>query len=237
MRSRVTVYVAGAILGLMLAGALGGCVSTKNDFSYDKNGWGGADLKYVAGPDGIQLDSGLMVNRDFRWAGGEVSFEFLDRPDIFWGIYFLDLTFRAERRAKITGDTQLVHTQDGTFVGMKLPKSQYWTLWPFDKVMRFVFCSDGTTKIMEAEWYTALLEDHLTACRASSSRPADIQPGWNTMRIRIENGQCAYWLNGKENVIGTIRIDSRYNGQFGFFVKSGGPLLIRNLQMTPAKGK
>lgn len=239
--SRRRLAILTCLPAVLLSFAAIGCASAKNDFDYDKNGWGGDNLKYAVSGDTIQLGSGMMVNRDFRWAGGEISFEFQDTPDLVWGIKLLDLRFRPERRARICSDKQLVRDQKGAapYVGTKFPKSDYWKLWRFDSVFDFKFYADAKVapyKALGAVWNSSLQEDHVTACVGSNSLPVDIQRNeWNTLRVQIANGECRYWINGVPNPVGQIKIDPRYDGQLAVFVEGGGPLCIRNLRLTSGK--
>ncbi len=228
---------AAVLCGLLMIAA--GCGSTppQHDFRYDNRGWGGPDLKYAVTPLGnvIRLDSGMLVNRDFRWAEEEFSFEFLDSRDLVWGIRLLDLVFRPARRQQLCSGRQLFATASGEFVvGNRLSPSEYWRLWEHDRVLDLAFVPDKQGqryKILVGSWKEAYLENGLKAVEVGGTLQVNIHPDiWNTFSAKIVRGQLTYTVNGQPGP-SPIRLDPRSNGQLGIFVRQGGPLCIRNLKL------
>lgn len=217
-----------------LAAALGGCWdSVIRDTTFDRQGWGGPKLDYSLASDGmITIKSGMLMNKDFRWAESEFSFEFLDRRDLIWGIRLMDTVFATQRREALR-NTRLKIGDDVFVVGKDLPADQ---LWKFDTVLDAELRRDEKSrgyKVLDGVWYERILDSGKTGVRVSAPCDVRIKPNtWNTFSAKIAGGKFVFALNGVENR-GVIQIDQRTNGRLGIFVRADGPLLIRNLRLGP----
>ncbi len=220
-----------AACAALLATAVG-CKS--HEMKFDRHGWGGPSLEYDRQAKGttIILRSGMLVNKDFRWAESEFQFEFLDRRDLAWGIRLLDTVF-SEGRRKALRDTR-VKIGDQTFVlGKDLPPEQ---LWKFDTVVDVQLRRDKKSrgyKVLDGVWYESFLEDGRTGVRIRAVRDVRVKPNtWNRMRVTVDGGKVSFRINDEPDK-GALQVDQRANGRLGIFLEAGGPLLIRNLQLGP----
>jgi hypothetical protein len=227
-----------ALLGLLLA-ATAGCKGSGGvkDFDFDSHGWGGPNLTYRfdAAAKIIRIDSGMLVNRDFRWAESQFSFEFLDTRDLVWGFRLLDVVFSPMRHEALR--TTRVKIGEREFVpGRNLPPGQ---MWKFDTVLDVEFrpeTSGGTYKVLDGVWYESIMDNGKFGVRVTAPHAARIkQNAWNTFSARIVRGKLEYQINGEPGQ-GTFQIDARTNGRLGMFVQAGGPLLIRNVRLGAQSG-
>jgi len=226
-----------ALCGLVTL-ALAGCNSapTKKGFEFDNSGWGGAGVKYEADPaqEAFKVQSGLLLNRDFRWADSEFSFDFFDTPDVKWTLVLLDSVF-LEARRKDLHDTWIKTAPKKFELGKDLGPAQ---LWVFDRVAEMKFRRDrkgASYKVLDAWWYPRIRDE---------GRQADIRlklvydvrlrrNSWNTFRAKITRGKLTYWVNGEQGK-DPFEIDRRANGRLGIFVQPGVPLRLRNVRLGPA---
>jgi len=228
-------WCAAAVCGLLVLAAAG-CngPSRKKDFEFDGSGWGGADLEHRSSPSTgtFQIESGLLLNRDFRWADSEFSFDFFDTPDLKWNLVLLDSVFLSARRKDLR-DTWIKTAPKKFELGKDLGPAQ---LWVFDRVAEMGFRRDqkGTTyKVLDAWWYPRIRDE---------GRQADVRlklvydvrvrrSSWNTFRAKVAGGRLTYWVNGEAGK-DPITIDARANGRLGIFVQKGVPLRLRNFRLS-----
>lgn len=224
-----------AVLCVLLLAA--GCAgSTDSDgMRFDKDGWGGPNLKYVMNHSTgtIRVDSGMLMNEAFRWRGGEMSFEFLDSPEVVWGVRLLDLAYSAQRREELLRTWARIG--DKRFpLGKDLPPDQ---MWKFDMALDIDLRLDKEGrgyKVLTGCWYEEILDGGRMGVLVSGTQTVDIKrDAWNTFSAKVADGQFRYAINGRTG--GPLRLDPRMNGRAGIFVTSGGPFLIRNLKLTSAK--
>jgi diadenosine tetraphosphatase ApaH/serine/threonine PP2A family protein phosphatase len=222
------------LLCALLGATLAGCNGTQGalDIRFDDRGWGGPNLEYSvdSATKGIRIERGMLINKDFCWAGSEFSFEFLDTRDLVWGFRLLDEVFAAARREALR--TAKVKIGDREFVpGRGLPADQ---MWKFDTVLD-AECrpeKDGKTyKVLDVVWYESILENGRLGVRVSAPYEVRIRPQvWNKFSAQIVNGKLTYAVNG-EACKSPLQMDKRMNGRMGIFVLKGGPLCVRNIQL------
>lgn len=215
--------------GLLIAAA--GC-RTNTEIKFDERGWGGPGLEYTLGgqDNTITIKAGMLMNKDFRWAESEFSFEFLDRRDVVWGFRLLDAAFSAARGEALRNT--IVKIGDRVFVlGKNLPADK---MWKFDTMLDVEFTRDKkgrAYKVLDGVWYETILDSGRKGPRISATRDVRIKAnGWNTFSARIAGGKLTYSLNGEPGR-GALQIDPRSNGRLGIFVGSGGHLMLRNLRL------
>jgi hypothetical protein len=223
---------AGVSLGLAGVGCR--AVEPQHDFPFDANGWGGDQPVYRIDPatQEIALRKGMMVRRDFEWAGGEVSFEFRDSRELVWGLVLLDEEFRRERRARLLGPNSALKVGPDTYQpGKKLSPDQYWKLWRADRVLTVEIRADAKGlgyKVLTGWSIDRILENSLDGSEARSTHRIRVKPGvWNRFRAQVVGGEFSYWLNGRPGP-GPLKVDPRTHGRLGIFVERGGPLRLRN---------
>ena len=195
-------------------------------------------MKYSLAPVGnvMKIESGMLVNRDFRWAESEFSFEFLDSRDLIWGIRLLDRVFRPARRRELRRARTIVKTGPKTFTsGSKLPPDQLWRFWKFDRMLDVAFLQQrkGTGyKVLAGSWKERIFDTGLDAVEIEDGHKVKIKRNaWNKFSAKIVGGKLTYLLNGEAGS-GSFQVDPRTNGRLGIFVHQGGPLYIRNLKFN-----
>jgi hypothetical protein len=221
---------------LLVAGCASNQALTIRQIEFDTRGWGGPNLDYEVDPrtGEILLRSGMMVHRDFRWGSSEFRFDFHDTRDLVWGIRLLDSVFRPARRADLRKTWVKVGPKNWKR-GREIPPEH---LLAHDAVAEMSFVPDPTPnayKLMRGRWDVRILDEGLEAVRVEGQRALNIRRGqWNQFRVRVDDGEVTYWLNGRRGETGEkpIRIDSRANGRLGIVIQSGGPLRIRNLRFS-----
>lgn len=230
-----------ALLSCLLVVGVIGCKGApeQHDFAFDRHGWGGPDLKYTIAPVGnvIKIESGMLVNKSFRWADSEFSFEFLDNRDLVWGFRLLDLVLRPTRRRELRSQQTLVKLGPKRFVsGSRLPPGELWRLWKFDLVLdlAFVHRQKGVGyKILAGWWKERFLDNGGEAVQLEGGHDVRMRRNdWNTFCAKVTRGKLTYTLNGRPGS-GWFQVDLRTNGQLGIFVHQGGPLYIRNVRLGP----
>jgi hypothetical protein len=209
----------------------------RTDFDFGPGGWGGADLEFSRNPaDGsLAIKSGMLVNRDFRWADSQFSLDFKDKPDLVWGFRLLDDTFRDMRRRDLLQSRTVIKTgPDKFYTGSNLPASEIWRLWPYDRVLDVAFVRDKDGrgyKVFGGWWQERILGEGLAAVKVEGAHDVRLKRNsWNRLTVTIQNGKITYKLNGKPGK-GGFQVDPRANGRLGIAVHQGGPLVIRNLNL------
>jgi len=226
-----------AALCCLLAVSGAGCndAPVRADFDFNKDGWGGPFLEYTFNPqtDTYRITSGALVSRDFRWANSQVSFQFLDKSKMVWGLVLLDHAFGKARREWM--HEGWIKIAPGNFKPGK--NLRYQKLWLYDRVAELTFRHGGegrAYKVLDAWWDNQFI-DGQRSIRLRAEQALRVKRNtWNTLSVQIERGVLTYALNGqpcrKEE---RLKIDPRANGRLGMFVyKDGGPLLIRNLKLA-----
>lgn len=218
--------------------ALGGCrgPGKVREMTFDGAGWGGPNLKYTADAAAktLRVEAGMLVNRDFRWAGSEFAFEFFDMRELVWGVRLMDLNF-APARYEALRKTWMRLGEKKFVVGAELTAEQ---LWKFDTVLEAEFHLDKVSriyKVLDVAAWGRLDQDGKEAERISGTHEVPVrQNSWNSFRATVVDGKLTYWVNGEKGRA-VIELDPRTNGRLGIFVVGGAPLQIRKLTLgTPS---
>ena len=230
-----------AVLACCLAAAsAAGCNNApkKHAFEFDAQGWGGPKLKYklTSNNNMIRIERGMLMNKDFRWAGRRFSFEFLDRRDLVWGFRLLDQEFTGLRRDAFRNT--MFKIGDKKYVpGKRLPEDQ---MWKFDTVVDVLFLIDEkgrSYKVLDAVWYQGLQKNGKLNYRVKATHDVRVRRDtWNTFTVELVGGKVMYWVNGKPGS-GTFQVNLRLNGRLGIYVEKGGWLYVRNVKFAGAGSK
>jgi len=219
-------------VGLLLLAAAG-CVGTggRDDIHFDSGGWGGPNLKYESDDGTIEIESGMLINRDFRWADSEFSFEFFDTRALVWGFRLLDVVFSTVRREALCNTRVKIGNRE-FILGKDLPPEQ---MWKFDTVLDAEVGPDKNGrayKLLDAVWYERILDGGKLGVRISAPHDLEVKrDAWNTFSVSIVRGKFEYSINGEPGSARALQVDPRANGRLGIFLRQGGPLLIRNLRL------
>ena len=224
--------LAGLLCIVLSAGATG-CRNSavEGAIPFDNDGWGGPNLAYTydRAKDCFTVRNGMLMSRDFRWAGSDFSFEFLDTRELVWGFRLLDKVFSAERRAALglvkIGEKKYAFAKD-------LPADQ---MWKFDTMLDVVFTLDTRGrgyKVLVQNGYVRLLDRGRRGARVRVTHDVRIKRNtWNRFSARVAGGKITYSING-EQAATPLQVDARADGRLGVYLETGGPLLIRNLKLS-----
>jgi len=216
-----------------LLAATAGC-RTDTGIQFDERGWGGPGLEYTLGgqDNTITIKAGMLMNKDFRWAESEFSFEFLDRRDLVWGVVLLDSVFAGARLEDLRRKN-LSKTREGRYrLGRELSAGE---LWKYDMVADLMFAADSagrSYKVLSVLSYERFLDGGTQGVLLRGVHDVRVtRNAWNKLTVKVEKGKLTYTVNGRPGQ-GVIQVDPRANGRLAILgYKKTGPLRIRNLQL------